>query len=166
MASARLSWASQAAVTLLEYGVLECPYCGRAEPIVRELLADTDLRYVWRHLPLTDVHPHAQLGRGGERGGRSPGRFWEMHDRLLEHQDRLAPHDPLEHARALDLDLDRFREDLVDHRHSARVARDAESADLSGVAGTPTFFINGRPTTARTTSRRCRRRSPTREREP
>ena len=89
-----------------------------------------------------------------------------MHDRLLEHQDRLAPHDPLEQARALDLDLDRFREDLVDHRHSARVARDAESADLSGVAGTPTFFINGRPTTARTTSRRCRRRSPTREREP
>jgi Na+/H+ antiporter NhaA len=136
--------AASATVTLVEYGDLECPYCGRAEPIVRELLADTELRYVWRHLPLTDVHPHAQLAAEASEAAGAQGRFWEMHDRLLEHQDRLAPHDLLEHARALDLDLDRFREDLVDHRHSARVARDAESADLSGVAGTPTFFINGR----------------------
>ncbi|MEV1198768.1 Na+/H+ antiporter NhaA [Microbispora rosea] len=136
--------AAGATVTLVEYGDLECPYCGRAEPIVRELLADTDLRYVWRHLPLTDVHPYAQLAAEASEAAGAQGRFWEMHDRLLEHQDRLAPHDLLEHARALDLDLDLFREDLVNHRHSARVARDAESADLSGVAGTPTFFINGR----------------------
>ena len=136
--------AADATVTLVEYGDLECPHCGRAEPIVRELLTDGDLRYVWRHLPLTDVHPYAQLAAESTEAAGAQGRFWEMHDRLLAHQGELAPPDLLEHARALDLDLKRFREDLVEHRHAARVARDVESADLSGVAGTPTFFINGR----------------------
>ncbi|GAB7004898.1 Na+/H+ antiporter NhaA [Nocardioides sp. AN3] len=133
-----------AMVTLVEYGDLECPYCGRAEPVVRELLKDTDLRYVWRHLPLTDVHPHAQLAAEASEAAAAQGRFWEMHDRLLDHQDRLEPRDLLAHAREIGLDLERFRSDLVEHRHAARVARDVESADLSGVAGTPTFFINGR----------------------
>jgi Na+/H+ antiporter NhaA len=136
--------AAGATVTLVEYGDLECPYCGRAEPIVRELLADADLRYVWRHLPLSDVHPNAQLAAEASEAAGAQGRFWAMHDRLLQHQDRLSPHDLLEHARMLDLDVDRFRQDLVDHRYAARVARDVESADLSGVAGTPTFFVNGR----------------------
>lgn len=133
-----------AMVTLVEYGDLECPYCGRAEPIVRELLKDADLRYVWRHLPLTDVHPHAQLAAEASEAAGEQGMFWQMHDRLLDHQDLLEPQHLVEHARALGLDLDRFREDLVEHRHAARVARDVESADISGVAGTPTFFINGR----------------------
>jgi Na+/H+ antiporter NhaA len=133
-----------AKVTLVEYGDLECPYCGRAEPIVRELLKDTDLRYVWRHLPLTDVHPHAELAAEASEAAGAQGRFWEMHDRLLDHQDRLEPQDLLQHARELGLDLERFREDLVEHRHAARIARDVASADMSGVAGTPTFFINGR----------------------
>ena len=133
-----------AKVTLVEYGDLECPYCGRAEPIVRELLKDTDLRYVWRHLPLTDVHPHAQLAAEASEAAAAQGRFWEMHDRLLDHQDQLEPQDLLRHARELGLDLERFREDMVEHRHAARIARDVASADMSGVAGTPTFFINGR----------------------
>jgi Na+/H+ antiporter NhaA len=133
-----------AKVTLVEYGDLECPYCGRAEPVVRELLKDTDLRYVWRHLPLTDVHPHAQLAAEASEAAGAQGRFWEMHDRLLDHQDHLEPPDLLAHARELGLDLARFRDDLVEHRHAARIARDVASADLSGVAGTPTFFINGR----------------------
>lgn len=135
---------ADAMVTLVEYGDLECPYCGRAESVVRELLKDTDLRYVWRHLPLTDVHPHAQLAAEASEAAGAQGMFWEMHDRLLDHQDRLEPPDLLEHARELGLDLRRFREDLVEHRHAARIARDVDSADLSGVAGTPTFFINGR----------------------
>lgn len=136
--------AKDATVTLVEYGDLQCPYCGRAEPVVRELLADTDLRYVWRHLPLTDVHPFAQLTAEAIEAAGAQGRFWEMHDRLLAHQDRLSPHDLLEHARALDLDTDAFRDDLRNHRYAARVARDTDSADLSRVSGTPTFFINGR----------------------
>jgi protein-disulfide isomerase len=133
-----------ALVTLVEYGDLQCPYCGQAEPIVRELLRDTDLRYVWRHLPLTDVHPQAQLAAEASEAAAEQGRFWEMHDTLLAHQDRLLPHDLLRHAADLGLDVERFKNDLRQHRHAARVARDVESADHSGVAGTPTFFINGR----------------------
>jgi Na+/H+ antiporter NhaA len=132
-----------ALVTLVEYGDLQCPFCGQAESIVRELLKDTDLRYVWRHLPLTDVHPQAQLAAEASEAAAEQGRFWEMHDALLAQQDRLTPHDLLAHAAALDLDLDRFKDDLKQHRHAARIARDVETADRSGVAGTPTFFVNG-----------------------
>ncbi len=134
---------ADALVTLVEYGDLECPYCGRAEPVVRELLKDTDLRYVWRHLPLTDVHPHAQLAAEASEAASAQGKFWEMHDLLLDHQDHLEPMDLLSYARQLELDVERFKSDLKEHRFATRVARDVHTADLSGVAGTPTFFING-----------------------
>jgi Na+/H+ antiporter NhaA len=133
----------QASVTLIEYGDLQCPYCGQAEPIVRELLADADLRYVWRHLPLTDVHPQAQLAAEAAEAASRQGKFWEMHDLLLTKQDHLKMADLIGYARELGLDADRFYDDLVEHAGAARVARDVESADLSGVSGTPTFFING-----------------------
>src|SRR5204863_5424556 len=89
-------------VTLVEYGDYECPYCGRAEPVVRELLADFgDLRYVWRHLPLSDVHPHAQLAAEAAEAAAAQGAFWEMHDLLLEHQDALRPADLIGYASQL-----------------------------------------------------------------
>jgi protein-disulfide isomerase len=130
-------------VTVVEYGDFQCPYCGQAEPIVRELLTDTDLRYVWRHLPLTDVHPQAQLAAEAAEAAAEQGAFWQMHDLLLAHQDELRPMDLLRYAGELDLDQDRFHDDLRRHVHASRVAQDLESADLSGVSGTPTFFING-----------------------
>ncbi len=134
-----------APVTLVEYGDFECSYCGQAESVVREVLADFgDVRYVWRHLPLNDVHPHAQLSaEASETAGRQNA-FWEMHDLLLERQDELRPSDLVAHARALDLDVERFGVDLRRHVGAARVAEDVESADASNVSGTPTFFINGR----------------------
>jgi Na+/H+ antiporter NhaA len=136
--------AQEALVTLVEYGDFECPYCGQAEPPVRALLADVgELRYVWRHLPLTDVHPRAQLAAEAAEAAARQGAFWPMHDRLLEHQDQLTPKDLRRHAEALGLDVDRFAEDLREHVTADRVAADVESADLSGVAGTPTFFLNG-----------------------
>jgi Na+/H+ antiporter NhaA len=132
-------------VTMVEYGDLECPFCGRAEPIVRELLSDfTELRYVWRHLPLNDVHPRAQLAAEATEAAALQGRFWEMHDLLLAHQDALRPPDLIGYAGELGLDVEQFTEDLRRHAGSARVAEDVDSADLSGVSGTPTFFINGR----------------------
>jgi Na+/H+ antiporter NhaA len=135
-----------APVTLVEYGDFECPYCGRAEPVVRQLLNthDEDLRYVFRHLPLTDVHPNAQLAAEAAEAAAGQGAFWEMHDRLLEHQDELAPADLHRHAEALGLDVERFADELRRRRHAARVTEDVASADASGVSGTPTFFINGR----------------------
>jgi Na+/H+ antiporter NhaA len=133
-------------VTLVEYGDFECPYCGQAEPIIRELLSeyDDDLRYVFRHLPLSDVHPTAQLAAEAAEAAAAQGAFWPMYDILLAHQDRLAPRDLAGYAEDLGLDAERFTEDLRRRRHAARVATDVASADTSGVSGTPTFFVNGR----------------------
>jgi Na+/H+ antiporter NhaA len=135
----------KATVTLVEYGDFECPYCGRAEQVVRELLSDFgDLRYVWRHLPLNDVHANAQLAAEAAEAAGDQGRFWDMYDLLLANQDALRPSDLLRYAEDLGLDLDRFAEELRTHAGASRVAEDVDSADLSGVSGTPTFFINGR----------------------
>jgi Na+/H+ antiporter NhaA len=133
-----------APVTVVEYGDFECPYCGRAEPSVRELLADFgDVRYVWRHLPLTDVHPHAQVAAEAAEAAAAQDSFWEMHDLLLDHQDALKPSDLMRYAAEIGLDGDRFGGDLRKHNGRGRVAEDVDSADLSSVSGTPTFFING-----------------------
>ena len=136
---------ADAPVTLVEYGDFECPNCGRAEPAVRELLAEVgDLEYVWRHLPLNDVHPLAQLAAEASEAAAAQGAFWEMHRLLFEHQDALRLTDLVRYAEQLGLDRDRFVADLRTHAHAARVAEDVDSADLSGVSGTPTFFVNGR----------------------
>jgi Na+/H+ antiporter NhaA len=133
-----------AAVTLLEYGDLECPYCGQAEAVIRELLSDFgELRYVWRHLPLNDVHPHAQLAAEAAEAAAVQGRFWEMHDHMLSHQDALNLRDILSYAGEVGLDVERLREHLRRGKGAGRIAADVESADRSGVSGTPTFFING-----------------------
>src|SRR3954452_14453092 len=132
-----------APITVIEFGDFECPYCGRAEPVVRDLLEDTDVRYVWRHLPLSDVHPQAQLAAEAAEAAAAQDAFWEMHDLLLTHQDQLQGKDLLRYADQLGLDLERFREEIKSGQHQHRVAQDVESADLSGVSGTPTFFING-----------------------
>ena len=135
---------ADATVTVVEYGDFECPYCGKAEPAVRaSLLTDADVRFVWRHLPLTDVHPHAQLAAEAAEAAAVQGAFWEMHDLLLSHQENLTGADLMGYAKQLGLDEGRFHEDLKRHEFSARVAQDIDSADLSGVSGTPTFFING-----------------------
>ena len=134
-----------APVTLVEYGDFECPYCGQAEPVVRELLRDFgDVRYVWRHLPLTDVHPRARMAAEAAEAAADQGAFWEMHDLLLDHQDRLGFSDLVGYAEQLGLDVERFTNELQDRAGATRVAEDVDSADLSGVSGTPTFFINGR----------------------
>ncbi|WP_207939307.1 Na+/H+ antiporter NhaA [Actinomadura darangshiensis] len=136
---------ARAPVTVVEYGDFECPYCGQAESVIRELLTDHgDVRYVWRHLPLNDIHPQAQLAAEAAEAAAGQGRFWEMHDLLLDRQDELAPKDLVRHAGDLGLDADRFRADLRRHNGAGRIAEDVDSADLSGVSGTPTFFINGR----------------------
>jgi protein-disulfide isomerase len=137
--------AIEAPVTVVEYGDFECPYCGQAEPVVRELIRDfADVRYVWRHLPLNDVHPHAQIAAEAAEAAADQGAFWEMHDLLLDNQDALQPDDLVAYAEQLGLDVERFTNSLREHTGAARVAEDIDSADLSGVSGTPTFFINSR----------------------
>lgn len=134
-----------APVTLVEYGDFDCPYCGHAAPTIEKLLdrLPDDLRYVFRHLPLSDVHRDAQLAAEAVEAAGAQGRFWEMHDRLMAEEHVGAP-TIRRHAEELGLDRERFVEDLHRHRHASRVARDVQSADESGVSGTPTFFVNGR----------------------
>jgi Na+/H+ antiporter NhaA len=141
----RIRGPEHAPVTIVEYGDFECPYCGRAEPIVRQLLADLgdDVRYVYRYLPLTDVHPHAQMAAEAAEAAGAQGQFWEMHDLLFDNQKALRPVDLVRYAQQLGLDIDRFRNELRTREHAGRIARDVESAELSAVSGTPTFFING-----------------------
>ncbi|HLJ04410.1 MAG TPA: Na+/H+ antiporter NhaA [Solirubrobacteraceae bacterium] len=136
----------EAPVTLVEYGDFECPFCGQAEGVIRELLASAgdDVRYVWRHLPLSDVHPHAQLAAEASEAAAAQGRFWEMYDKLLSSQDALEPPQLVKYAEALGLDRERFSDELRRREYAARVSEDVASADESGVSGTPTFFINGR----------------------
>jgi Na+/H+ antiporter NhaA len=134
-----------APVTVVEYGDFQCPFCGLAEPVLRDLLRDfADVRYVWRHLPLSDVHPQAQLAAEASEAAAEQGAFWEMHDLLLDHQDALGADDLIRYADQLGLDVEQFADSLREHARAAHVADDVDSADLSGVNGTPTFFINGR----------------------
>jgi Na+/H+ antiporter NhaA len=134
-----------APVTVVEYGDFECPYCGRAEPVIRELLREFgDVRYVWRHLPLNDVHPNTQLAAEASEAAADQGAFWEMHDLLLQNQDALRPNDLIRYANRLGLDVERFAHALRQHTTAPRIADDVDSADMSAVSGTPTFFINGR----------------------
>jgi len=132
-----------ASVTLVEYGDFECPYCGMAEPIVRDVMRDDDLRFVWRHLPLSDVHPRAQIAAEISEAAAAQGAFWEMHDLLLANQDKLQPADLMRYAEQLGLDTAKLHDDVKRHVAAGRVAQDVESADTSGVSGTPTFFVNG-----------------------
>jgi Na+/H+ antiporter NhaA len=134
-----------APVTLVEYGDYQCPYCGQAEVAIRELLVSfgDDLRYVWRHLPLNDVHPNAQLAAEAAEAAAAQNAFWEMNDKLLANQDALTMRDLVEYAGELGLDVERFWDELRRREHEPRVADDVSSADASGVAGTPSFFVNG-----------------------
>jgi len=134
-----------APLTLLEYGDFECPHCGAAHAIIEQVRARLAprLRFVYRHFPLTNVHPHAEAAAEAAEAAGAQGRFWEMHDRLFEHQDALEDDDLVTHGRMLGLDLEQFVEELGTGVHAPRVRRDFLSGVRSGVNGTPSFYING-----------------------
>jgi Na+:H+ antiporter, NhaA family len=131
-------------VTLVEYGDFQCPYCGDAYPVVRELLERFAwLRFVFRHMPLPDLHPRAPAAAEAAEAAGTQGAFWEMHDRLFENQHALSDEQLREHAAALGLDVERFDRELRDGVHAARVEEDLRSGALSGIPSTPRFFVNG-----------------------
>jgi protein-disulfide isomerase len=134
-----------AGVTLVEYGDYECPHCGRAYPIVKEIQRRLDgrLRFVFRNFPLAEAHPHARHAAEAAEGAAAQGRFWEMHDTLFEHQQALDDPHLVGYAKSLGLDESRFRHELATHAHAPRVREEFLSGVRSGVNGTPTFFING-----------------------
>ncbi|MFE4053699.1 Na+/H+ antiporter NhaA [Streptomyces sp. YIM B13518] len=135
-----------APLTLVEYGDFECPYCARATGVTRELRErfGDRFRYVFRHLPLPDVHPHAVLASRAAVAAAAQGRFWQMHDLLYEHQDRLEFEDIAAYAIEIGLDIERFLDDIDDEGTAERVRADAAGAEASGARGTPTFFVGDR----------------------
>jgi protein-disulfide isomerase len=137
-----------ARVTLVEYGEFECPHCGRAHfqlKALREHLPDIGARFVFRHFARDDVHPFSVRAAIASEAAAEQGRFWEMHDHLLENQHSLEYEDLERHAVAVGLDIDRFLRDMKEPRHLRRVRAQGESATKSGVTSTPSFLINGQP---------------------
>jgi protein-disulfide isomerase len=136
---------ADAPVTLLEYGDYECPYCGAAYPIVKEVQARIGerLRFVFRNFPITTSHPHAERAAEAAEAAAAQGSFWRMHDVLYENQKRLGDEDLRTYAQQVGLDLDVFDRELAEHVHAARVQEDFMSGVRSGVNGTPTFYVNG-----------------------
>jgi protein-disulfide isomerase len=136
---------ADAAVTLVEYGDYECPYCGAAYPIVKEVQARMGerLRFVFRNFPITTSHPHAEQAAEAAEAAATQGRFWPMNDLLFQNQRHLRDRDLRAYAEKLGLDVERFDEELAGHVHAERVREDFMSGVRSGVNGTPTFYING-----------------------
>ena len=134
-----------APATLVEYGDYECPYCGQAYIIIKQIqqLLGKNLRFVFRNFPLTQVHLHAQDAAEAAESAGAQNKFWEMHDYLYEHQQALDDENLVQYATRLGLDLPKFVQDIISHVHAARIREDFLSGVRSGVNGTPTFFING-----------------------
>ena len=134
-----------APLELVMYGDFQCPYCAAAQAVVHRVQARLArrLRFAFRHLPVAELHPHAQAAAEASEAAAAQGRFWGYHDALFAARGRLAPGDLVEHAAALGLDAERVQRELAEHRWAARVRRDVRSAGASGARGTPTFFVNG-----------------------
>jgi protein-disulfide isomerase len=135
-----------APLALLEYGDYECPYCGAAYPNVKQVQQRLGerLRFVFRHFPLAQIHPHAERAAEGAEAAAAQGAFWEMHDTLFEHQHALDDVYLVRYAADLGLDVPRFEWDMTAHTYAPHVRADFMGGVRSGVNGTPTFFINGR----------------------
>jgi protein-disulfide isomerase len=133
-------------VSLVEFGDFECPFCGEAYGVVKlleEALGDR-VAFAFRHFPIVGSHPHAFLAAEAAEAAGAQGRFWEMHDVLYEHQDALEPTDLAQYAASIGIDVRQFVDDLRTHRFAEQVREDLHSGAVSGVNGTPSFFINGR----------------------
>jgi protein-disulfide isomerase len=137
--------APEAAATLIEYGDFECPHCGRAYPIVKDVQRrlGSRLRFVFRHFPLREVHPHAEHAAEAAEAAAAQGKYWEMHDTLFEHQAALGDSQLLQYAVTIGLASEQFAQELASHAHARHVHADFLGGIRSGVNGTPTFFING-----------------------
>jgi protein-disulfide isomerase len=135
---------ASATLTLLEYGDYECPYCGAAYPIVKEVQRRLGgrLRFVFRNFPLANMHPHATLAAQAAEAVGAHGKFWEMHDMLYEHQSALGEDDLVGYAGRLGVDGAKFSAELHRPVYAERVREDFSSGVRSGVNGTPTFYIN------------------------
>lgn len=133
-----------APVTMLEYGDFECPYCAMARPVLEGLVAEypETIRLVYRHFPVTTIHPHAFMAAEAAEAAGAQGEFWEMHDMLFTHQRQLAYEQLRGYAEQIGLDGERFDREMRAHLYQDEVKRDFRRGIQDGVNGTPTIFIN------------------------
>jgi protein-disulfide isomerase len=136
---------AHAPITLVEYGDYQCSFCEEAFWILNEIESRyrRDLLYVFRHFPLTEIHPLAMGAAEAAEAAGAQGKFWPMHDQLFQNYPSIDPEMLLDIAAALDLDLDSFETDMIQHRHRHRIRDDFMTGVRSGVTGTPTIFLNG-----------------------
>ncbi len=135
-----------APVTLVEYGDYQCPYCADMHPMINSIAKamGNQLRFVFRHMPLLEMHPYAQHAAEAAEAAGAQGKFWEMHDAIFQQQSELGADLLHQLADRIKLQIEQFSADLDARRYRPRVKRDFMSGMRSGVAGTPTFFINGK----------------------
>jgi protein-disulfide isomerase len=134
-----------AKVTVVEYGDFECPSCGQAYPAVKILLKHfgEKIRFVFRHFPQREVHPHAELAAEAAEAAGAQHKFWHMHDLLFENQLHLKAPSLRKYAAEAELDLERYDYEMGDHVYLQRVQESLAGGNRSGVRATPTFFVNG-----------------------
>jgi protein-disulfide isomerase len=137
---------ADARVTLVEYGDFECPNCKQAAPVLKLALNRFAgrIRFVYRHFPLEEVHPHALLAAEAAEAAGGQGKFWPMHDLLFDNQAHLKPSQLRSYVEKLELDLVHYDADMKDEVYRQRVREHIEGGSRSGVRATPTFFINGK----------------------
>ena len=137
---------ADAPITLVEYADFECPHCGAVHPIVKALLEQlgNQLRFVFRHFPLSTMHRHAMKAAEAAECAGAQGKFWEMHDLLYAGFPNISRQRIMTYAGQLNLDIKRFTAELDAHKYRARVRAEEKEGDDAGVSGTPTFFINGK----------------------
>jgi protein-disulfide isomerase len=137
---------NNAPLELVEYGDYQCPHCGRAYPIIKNLQRSfgTNLKFVFRNFPLSEAHPDAFNAAVAAEAAGLQHKFWEMHDIIFENQQALDFESLFLYAKTIGLDIERFKNDIQKNELSTKVEQDFESGVRSGVNGTPSFFINGK----------------------
>ena len=134
-----------APVTLLEYGNFECIHCGHAYPVIKQVrkLLDDNLRFVFRHFPTVQTHPHSLRAAEAAEAAGAQGKFWQMHDELFAHQTALEDRDLSRYAKRIGLDIDRFTREMTEHTFLHQIEADYQRALFDEhVTGTPTIYIN------------------------
>jgi protein-disulfide isomerase len=137
--------AASGAVTIVEYGDFQCPFCLRSRPTIKQVM-DTypeQVRIVYKHFPLS-FHREAMNAHRAAEAAREQGKFWELHDRVFQTPSDLTAETMRKHAEALGLDLAKYDEAVKSERVQKRIEADQEEGRKVGVRGTPAFFVNGK----------------------
>ena len=135
-----------AKVTIVEWSDFQCPFCGRVTPTLARIHQEygDQVQIAFKHLPLASIHPQAAAAHAAAEAAHRQGKFWEMHDQIFAKQREMSPAKFVEYARALDLDMDQFQEDVASAEVKQRIDGDLRTASRLGVSSTPSFFVNGR----------------------